>query len=289
MCFCEGGSHNEDDTAGKAVQSRSTQVLLGAERLLEWDLAGDPNRKKRKRLQQKQHETAGQKGSITMKTVQQWLRETNTEELIGTFLYENPINLITIEDKNRTVAELLETAKAKLRSLIQYLCALDVTQSKGGIFFASNAIEDGSPEVCAVLSMRNEILECELPQNYAWDFTPWEELMGYGLAETKLTKDHANTVLAQILYVMTFFGMDHETWKEQSAEVEESLEVSRKAVEAGEYKTAEEVFAEFGLPKDEPDEIADELSSKIIRAKMEYNQHCRKREAAKVRQLLENE
>ena len=136
--------------------------------------------------------------------------------------------------------------------------------------------------------MRNEILEGELPQNYARDFTPWEELMGYGLAETTLTKDHANTVLAQILYDMTFFGMDHETWKQQSAEVEESLEVSRKAVEAGEYKTAEEVFAEFGLPKDDPDEIADELSSNLIRAEMEYNQHCRKREAAKVRKLLEN-
>ena len=112
--------------------------------------------------------------------------------------------------------------------------------------------------------------------------------MGYGLAETTLTKDHANTVLAHILYDMTFFGMDHETWKQQSAEVEESLEVSRKAVEAGEYKTAEEVFAEFGLPKDDPDEIADELSSNLIRAEMEYNQHCRKREAAKVRKLLEN-
>ena len=102
-----------------------------------------------------------------MKTVQEWLREANSEELIGTFLYENPINPIMIEDKNRTVAEFLETAKAKLRSLIQYLCALEVTQSEDGVFFASNAIEGGSPKVCAVLSMRNEILEGELPQNYA--------------------------------------------------------------------------------------------------------------------------
>ena len=195
---------------------------------------------------------------------------------------------LMIEDKNRTVAELLETAKEKLWSLIQYLCALDVTRSKDGVFFASNAMEGSSHKVCAVLSMRNEILECELPQNYAWDFTPWEELMGYGLAETKLTKDHANTVLAQILYDMMFFGMDHETWKREAAEIEESLGVSRKAVEAGEYRTAEEVFAEFGLPKDEPDEVADELSSKIMQAEIEYNQHCRKREAAKVRMLLEN-
>ena len=175
-----------------------------------------------------------------------------------------------------SLAELLETAKAKLRSLIQYLRALDATQSKDGVFFASNAMEGGSHKVCTVLSMRNDI-------------TPWEELMGYGLAETKLTKDHANTVLAQILYDMTFFGMDYETWKRKAAEVEKSLEDSGKAGETGEYKTAEEVFAEFGLPQDEPDEIADELNSKIIRAEMEYNQHCRKREAAKVRMLLENE
>ena len=82
--------------------------------------------------------------------------------------------------------------------------------------------------------------------------------------------------------------MDYETWKREAAEVEESLEVSRKAAEAGEYRTAEEVFSEFGLPKDEPDEVADELSSKIIRVEIVYNQHCRKREAAKVRMLLEN-
>lgn len=221
-----------------------------------------------------------------MKTVQDWLRESNVEELIGTFLYENPINPIMIEDKSRTVAEVIESAKENLRSLIQYLLSLDVTQSEDGVFFASKTRSNQHPEVCAVLSMRKDILESELPQDYAWDFTPWEELMGYGMAETKLTKDHADTVLAQILYDMTFFGMDHEEWKQRTAEIEESLRVSMEEVKAGKYHDAEEVFAEFGLHKDEPDEIADELNSKITLAELEYSRHCRKREAKNVRELL---
>ncbi len=158
-----------------------------------------------------------------------------------------------------------------------------------GVFFASKTRDGQHTEVCAVLSMRKDILESELPQDYAWNFTPWEELMGYGMAESKLTKDHADTVLAQILYEMTFFGMSHEAWKQRTAEIEESLRVSMDKVKAGEYHDAEEVFAGFGLTKDEPDEIADELISKITLAELEYNRHCRKREASKVRKLLEDE
>ena len=129
----------------------------------------------------------------------------------------------------------------------------------------------------------------ELPQSYGWEFTPWEEIIGYRIAETKLTIDHANAVLAYILYRMTDLGMDHETWKQHAAEIEESLREAEKDSKNGVFYSVEEAFAQFGLPQDEPDKIADELNHKITLAELEYSQHCLKREAAKVRRLLLSE
>lgn len=224
-----------------------------------------------------------------MKTVQDWLREANAEEVIGTFLCQNPMDPAMIEDKDRTVAEILDTAKIKLRSLIQYLLSLNATRSDDGVFFASHTRETEYPEVCAVLSMRKEIMETELPQSYGWEFTPWEKLMGYVLADTKLTADHTNTILSQILQGMTFFGLTREAWEGEIEKTKEALHEAEMDSESGKYYTAEEVFAEFHIPRDEPDEIADELNRRITQAKLEYSQHCLKREAAKVRKLLEGE
>ena len=224
-----------------------------------------------------------------MKTVQDWLREANAEEVIGAFLCQNPMDPAMMEDKDRTVAEILDTAKTKLHSLIQYLLSLNVTRSDDGVFFASHTRETEYPEVCAVLSMRKEIMETELPQSYGWEFTPWEKLMGYVLADTKLTADHANTILSQILHGMTFFGLTREAWEGEIEKTKEALHEAEMDSESGKYYTAEEVFAEFHIPRDEPDEIAEELNRRITQAELEYNQHCLKREAAKVRKLLEGE
>lgn len=225
------------------------------------------------------------KGAI-MKTVQAWLRETNAAEIIDTYLVEYPIDFPMLEDKKRTVADVLETAKDNLSRLIQYLRTMEADCSEDSIFYAVHVRENQFPKVRADLSRQDEILEKELPGHYAWDFTPWEKLMVFRIADTKLTLDHMETVLAQILYGMTFCGSDHETWKREVTNIEESLRLAEEEAKTGKYVPAVEVFAEFGLPKDEPDEIADALIRKVNLAELEHAQHCRKREVGKVRELL---
>ena len=228
------------------------------------------------------------KGAI-MKTVQEWLRETNAAEIIDTYLVEYPIDFQMLEDKKRTVADVLETAKENLSRLIQYLRTMEADCSEDSIFYAVHVRENQFPKVRADLSRQDEILEKELPEHYAWDFTPWEKVMGFRIADTKLTLDHMETILAQILYGMTFFGSDHETWKQEVTNIEESLRLAEEEAKTGKYVPAVEVFAEFGLPKDEPDEIADALIRKVNLAELEYAQHCRKREVGKVRELLKGQ
>ena len=80
------------------------------------------------------------KGAI-MKTVQAWLRETNATEIIDTYLVEYPIDFPMLEDKKRTVAEVLEAAKENLGRLIQYLSTMEADYSEDGIFLLSTFVK----------------------------------------------------------------------------------------------------------------------------------------------------
>lgn len=221
-----------------------------------------------------------------MKAVQDWLREADVDGVIGEILAEYPIDWAMLEEKDRTVHEVITAVKENLRSLVRYLLSLEAIRTDDMFFYAVHIRKELFPAILAVLSNREDILEQELPDSYSWEFIDWERIMGYPIAETKLTMDRLNTVLAQILYEMTFFGVKHEDWRKRKAEVEESLRRSAEEVNRGECYSAEEVFAQFNLPEDEPDPVADDLNRQINLAKMEYDQHCLKHESEKVRELL---
>lgn len=221
-----------------------------------------------------------------MKTVQEWLRNADAEKVIQNYLWEHPVKLIHIRNTERTVTEILEDAKKNLRDLIQYLLTLHAASSEDGIFFASHEWEDQLPEVCAVLCMEKDLMEAELPQHYAWEMTPWEKIMGHRIADTRLTVENANEILAQILFDMTFFGMDHADWKARMDDIGQSLREGMDDISNGRTSPAEEVFARLRIKREEPDEVADELQRAIHRAELEFDQHCLKREARKVRELL---
>lgn len=224
-----------------------------------------------------------------MKTVQEWLRETGAEKIIAAYLVTYPIDFPMLRNKDVTVARVFEVLKDNLRGYIQYLLSLEAVPSENDIFYAVHTMEGQYSRVKADLSRRDDILKDELPEHYAWEFTDWEQVLGWRIADTKLTLDHMDDVLADILFEMSFFGTDPEEWKQRKAEIEASLDESMEEIRNGDSRSAEEVFAEFGLPRDEPDEEADELDSHITIAVVEYDIHSRKREAAKVRELLLNE
>ncbi|MBQ6094459.1 MAG: hypothetical protein IJL09_03580, partial [Lachnospiraceae bacterium] len=89
-----------------------------------------------------------------------------------------------------------------------------------------------------------------------------------------------------ILFDMTFFGMDHADWKARMDDIGQSLREGMDDISNGRTSPAEEVFARLRIKREEPDEVADELQRAIHRAELEFDQHCLKREARKVRELL---
>lgn len=223
-----------------------------------------------------------------MRTVQEILRETNIDNLIETYFAEYPIQYEMVEDKEWTLDEIRSSAQGQIRRCIRGLLEMEARPSPENIFYAVYCYgEDRFPDVRANLSYRSDILTQDLPEHYAWELTDWAEILGSSAAETKLTVDHMKKVLADIIEEMTFFGFEQSAWEGRTAEVHQSLREAEESAKRGEYIPAEEVFAQFGLPKDEPDETADELSRKVAAAENEYNLYFRRREAARVRELLQ--
>ena len=222
-----------------------------------------------------------------MRTVQEILRETNIDRLIETYFAGYPVQYEFVEDKDRTLAEIQSSALEQVRRCIQSLLEMEARPSPENVFYAVYYYgDDRFPEVCVNLSHRSDILTQELPEHYAWELTDWSEILGSAVAETKLTVDHMGKVLAGIIEEMTFFGFEQSSWESRTAEVHQSLREAEESARRGEYVSAEEVFAQFGLPRDERDEEADNLSRKVIAAENEYNLYFRRREAARVREML---
>ncbi len=97
-----------------------------------------------------------------------------------------------------------------------------------------------------------------------------------------MTKKHIYTVLAQILYEMTFFGFTQEERNEER----EQLEASLQEAVTGRTQTMEEVFAELGIEEDETDEQEKEMLADLHAQERKYKQFQLAAECKKVKDML---
>ena len=79
----------------------------------------------------------------------------------------------------------------------------------------------------------------QLPQGYAFELSPWCEVLGYEVNIANAQEVGATAFCAAVLYEMTFFGFD-----------EKAVDAER----AKHFFSAEEVFAELGIPKSSEEE-----------------------------------
>lgn len=221
-----------------------------------------------------------------MKTVQDLLREADIARVIESYFLAHPVNYSLLPDKSRAVSEIEAAAEEKLRRLIHSLLELEPQASEEHIFYAVPMYDSSSAQIEVLLSCREEILHNTLPEHYGWELQPWAQVLGSFIADTELTVTHIDDVLAEILYEMRFFGFDQAQWEANHAEFTKGLQKSMEEAESGHTYPIEDLWEEFGLPREKPDEVAEELKGKIMQAEWEYSQYCRRREAAEVRKLL---
>ena len=224
-----------------------------------------------------------------MKTVQEWLNEVDEESLADTYFVEFPIDFVMLRDQNHTVAEIRRAAREQFIGYVRKMRTIAIPAraegDKTAVFYASKGHRNHERGIVAEMCNMEEVLASDEPEHYACGLTDHAEVMGYLVADTPLTIDNIESLLAQILFETSFFGYD----QEGLPDVIESLKRSEEDIKAGRTYTEEEVWEHLGLPPEEPDEEADELESKIIEAEYAYDLFCRRREEAKLRELFRGE
>ena len=103
-------------------------------------------------------------------------------------------------------------------------------------------------------------LAIQLPQGYAFELSPWREVLGYEVNIANAQEVGAVAFCAAVLYEMTFFGFDE---KAVDAERQKLYDSFREAEEfdklppeerSKHFFSAEEVFAELGVSEPSEEE-----------------------------------
>ena len=224
-----------------------------------------------------------------MKTVQQWLREIDRQELVNTYQFLYPPEFWRLKNEEISVAEVYRRQAEFLNDFIDELLKLTPSQEDTQmIFLATSAYKDGLPDEQALLIAVDELDENSLPESYGWMLTDREELVGYRIADSDLTLDNICSILAQIIEESSFLGYSKDTFESERESLIQSLEQSKKDIEEGNVYSADEVWEHLGLKRENPDPKADELRAGVIRAEVEYNQYYRSKElSALMRKLAE--
>lgn len=111
------------------------------------------------------------------------------------------------------------------------------------------------------LSDIEQILETTtLPASYAFEFSPWNEILGYELFVPNINSFGADKLLAVIIYEMTFCGFTEEDHQKEVQKLREAIAETESIQNLPEeerkkyYKDAKDVFAEFGYKDTRTDE-----------------------------------
>jgi len=230
-----------------------------------------------------------------MKTVQQLLRELDEDRIIDVYLYENPIEYDRHEYLlDQTVRDIRDKARDRLHQYIQRLREMEITEPEDGhigILFAHRAMDDGFGSQAFNLVHMDELLErgteCE---NYAYEFSPQSEIVGFFVADTPMTQRYLYDLIADVLTEASLFGFEQEELADKKAELEQSM----KEVENGtaELRTWEELKTEletedFTFDEESPDE--EELRHAAFEAEWTYSCHSRDKELTLIRESLLSE
>lgn len=231
-----------------------------------------------------------------MKTVQEYLRQADREELLDAFAYNALCDVHQLlEHPDKTIEQLQDACKANINRLIDHLLSLDAEPSDHKVLYMvdSSSFDRKFNNEYHSLNLINlkEVRKDIYASSYGFDLIDWRETLGYLVADNKMTQDYMTDLLTQYLYEITFFGTDPEDHQKSIDEIWADLEQSKKDIEeGGQTVPADEVFEELrkenGWPEDEKDEIQDQLHSEIMDAELKYSRYCDWRERSRILKSL---
>ena len=87
----------------------------------------------------------------------------------------------------------------------------------------------------------NAIIADRLPERYAFEFSPWEEILSWNLAEPSVARYGLEHCLAGILWEMTFFGVDPAGVEKEREKLDAAIEEAKQA--SAEGKVLDKTFS----------------------------------------------
>ena len=220
-----------------------------------------------------------------MKTVQEWLVATDEKEIIDAYQWIYPPEFWRLKEREISVSEVYGQQEEAVSGFIKHLKCLAPTENENMLFLAISSYQNGNPEVSTILVDKTEI-DKEPMESYGWFATDREEIMGYHIADTQLTKQNMPMVLAQILYEASFLGFTREQFEAERDDLNHSLERADQEIREGKPLSADEVWYKLCVPRENKGPRAEEQRQAGNRAEHEYAAYSQMQEIRQIKSLL---
>lgn len=226
-----------------------------------------------------------------MKTVRKTLNEMDIDRLINAYLYNHPIEYEKEDRLGMEINQIIHHHKAVLRRYIERLQKMRIKKpadAHQGILYVHRYIKEYFHEEAYCLIHADELLEKGADCNdYAYEFTPQAEIIGFLIADNPLTQYHIYDLMADVLFEASFFGFEQQYLKEEL----DKLIKAEEEIKSGKAKTIpfDDVIAELeakGRVFDRETKEEEELRKKAMEAANAYSQYSRKMELDMIRETL---
>lgn len=217
-----------------------------------------------------------------MKTIQQYLKELDTDKLIETYIDTFPLSREDLEDEGRTGKEIFDSYKSILRKYIERLKSIELTPAEETcVLVAYQAYEASmAKDVYFALvhleEVKSKLGTGERIESYAYEFQPQSEIMSYLVSDSKTTQDNIYELVADVLSEASFFGFDQEDLVEERSKLDEAVKEIDEQIKSGnppKGKTFEEVCDELGIERPAYTKEYEDLRDKAILATHEFNNY----------------
>ena len=234
-----------------------------------------------------------------MRTIQEYLKECDRKSIINDYIYEHAFSSLSMMDKDNrplTVGEIIDFYTFKLDELIDKLIDMEpVKTEERWILLAYHQSEDSAGnDVTFGLFKESDIYNDGHITTYAYDFTPFNEAVGFYVADTYLTQLEINALIVSFLDEITFNGFDQEDLEARTKELYEACKEAKAHIDDPEYFISFEDFRKklediAGVELEKRDSKQEEAWYEYLKHQAEYNEKCQRIEIEKLKELLKEE
>lgn len=233
-----------------------------------------------------------------MKTIQEHLRELDHEKLIEQYLDKYPMVLADLYESHPewTVESVRTKCLQTLREYLHKLCTIKTELDENGhhgILYAHRCIvqygwED--PLVFDMMIQEELLVQGFCAEDYAYDFSEQNQIMGYYVAETPLTQKYLYKLAANVMWEASWCGyldQDIDGWPNHGETEEEDEQDDDEPLNYDEFCSFAGV--ERKPEPDEDDTVLQKLKKEAEEARSRYWEYSRKRERKLILEQLRAE